>query len=82
MGTERLRDLVGTGDPFRGSLSRALGQHTGAAEFEVIRSDGQSKFVCLGHLTFQVREDIVSTGIGVMVLDARSGAECQYERVA
>ena len=81
MGT-KVRDIVGTGEPFKGSLSRAIGQHTGAAEFEVIRSDGNSKFVCLGHLTFQVRESIVQTGIGVMVLDARSGAECQYERMA
>jgi hypothetical protein len=81
MGT-KVRDIVGTGEPFKGSLSRAVGQHTGAAEFEVIRSDGSSKFVCMGHLIFQVRESIVQTGIGVMVLDARSGAECQYERLA
>lgn len=76
----KVRDIVGTGEPFKGSLSRAIGQHTGAAEFEVIGSNGDSRFVCLGHLTFQVRETIISTGVGVMVLDARTGADCQYER--
>lgn len=81
MGT-KVRDIVGTGEPFKGSLARAIGQHTGAAEFEVIGSNGDSKFVCLGHLTFQVREYIISTGVGVMVLDARTGMECQYERMA
>jgi len=79
MGT-KVRDIVGEGEPFKGSLSRALGQHTGAAEFEVISSNGKSTFVCKGHLTFEVRESIISTGVGVMVLDARQGAECQYER--
>lgn len=79
MGT-KVRDIVGTGDAFKGSLSRAIGQHTGAAEFEVIRSDGNSSFVCMGHLVFTIRECIIETGIGVMVLDARTGQECQYER--
>lgn len=82
MEIRKVRDLIGTGNSFQGSLSRAIGQHTGAAEFEIVGSNGDSKFVCKGHLVFSVRETIVSTGVGVMVLDAREGMECQYERVA
>lgn len=79
MATEKLRDLVGTGAPFKGSLSRAVGQHTGPAEFEVIQAN-KSIHVCLGHLAFQIRQSIVDSGNGVMVLDAVRGNECQYER--
>ena len=75
-----IRRIETTGPPFRGSLSRAVGQHTGVAEFEVIPSNGDGKFVCMGHLVLQVREIIVNTGTGVMVLDARTGVNCQYQR--
>ena len=75
-----IRRIETVGPSFRGSLSRALGQHTGTAEFEVIPSNGDGRFVCKGHLVFQVRETIVDTGNGVMVLDARTGVDCQYER--
>lgn len=82
MGT-KVRDIVGTtGEPFKGSPARAVGQHTGPAEFSVVEYDGNEKRVCMGHLVLQVRESIVKTGCSVMVSDAVTGGECRYERLA
>jgi hypothetical protein len=79
----KVRDIVGTArEPFKGSLARAIGQHTGPAEFSVVEYDGTEKRVCMGHLTFQVRESIIKTGCSVMVSDAVTGGECRYERLA
>lgn len=84
MGT-KVRDIVGTGEPFKGSLARAIGcgnGHRFAGEFTVMEVNGKTHHVCKEHLALQCRESIVGTGSGIMVFDAEIKGECQYAGVA
>lgn len=81
----KVRDIVGTGEGFKGSLARAIGctpTTRMVAEFDVLDAQGKDRRVCKQHLAIQIREDIVNTGMGVMVIDAVTGGECEYEQLA
>lgn len=69
------------GEPFSGSLRRALGcceGHRATGEFTVLGYDMKMTRVCREHLAPAVREIGVRTGMGVMVTDAVLKGDCVY----
>lgn len=80
MGT-KVRDIVGVGEPIKGSLSRAIGcedEHRLPGEFTVMEVNGITHHVCKQHLHLQCRDSIIGTGSGIMVFDAETKGPCSY----
>lgn len=81
MGT-KVRDVIGIGDAFGDSLSRAIGCTPGrpfVGEFRVISQGGGETRVCKEHLAMRVREEIIRTGVPVVVAHTENMGPCQYQ---
>jgi hypothetical protein len=81
MGT-KVRDVVGMGDAFGGSLKKALGCTPASrfsAEYRVLTRDNVVRHVCKQHLENAVREELIRSGHMVVIGHETGVGECHYE---
>lgn len=80
----KVRDIVGMGDAFQGSIKAALGCTPSGlfpGQYRVLTQDNKVLCVCAQHLEPTVRQEVIRTGTMVVVGHATGEHKCQFERL-